>query len=55
MPITTVAFNFVGLFLYVAAAPVFIIEHLHLSERERTEQPSAGGVFVARPPMALAA
>jgi len=30
----TVAFNFGGLFLYVAAAPVFLIEHLHLSPRQ---------------------
>ncbi len=30
----TIAFNFVGLFLYVAAAPVFIIDILHLSARE---------------------
>jgi DHA1 family bicyclomycin/chloramphenicol resistance-like MFS transporter len=44
----TVAFNFVGLFLYVAAAPVFIIEHLHLSEREFGWFfiPSVSGIFL---------
>lgn len=44
----TVAFNFVGLFIYVAAAPVFIIEHLHLSQREFGWFfiPSVSGIFL---------
>jgi MFS transporter, DHA1 family, multidrug resistance protein len=44
----TVAFNFVGLFLYVASAPVFIIEHLHLSQREFGWFfiPSVAGIFL---------
>ena len=44
----TVAFNFVGLFIYVAAAPVFIIEHLHLSQREFGWFfiPSVAGIFI---------
>ena len=44
----TVAFNFVGLFIYVAAAPVFIIEHLHLSQREFGWFfiPSVAGIFL---------
>ncbi len=44
----TVAFNFVGLFVYVASAPVFIIEHLHLSQREFGWffVPSVAGVFL---------
>jgi DHA1 family bicyclomycin/chloramphenicol resistance-like MFS transporter len=44
----TVAFNFVGLFIYVAAAPVFIIEHLHLSQREFGWFfiPSVSGIFI---------
>ena len=29
-----VALNFAGFFLYIAAAPVFIIEHLHLGEHQ---------------------
>ena len=43
----TVAFNFVGLFVYVAAAPVFIIEHLHLSNRQFGWFfiPSVAGIF----------
>ena len=44
----TVAFNFVGLFIYVAAAPVFIIEHLHLSQRGFGWFfiPSVSGIFL---------
>ena len=44
----TVAFGFVGLFIYVAAAPVFIIDHLHLSQREFGWFfiPSVAGVFL---------
>ena len=44
----TVAFNFVGLFIYVAAAPAFIIEHLHLSQREFGWFfiPSVAGIFL---------
>ena len=44
----TVAFGFVGLFIYVAAAPVFIIEHLHLSQREFGWFfiPSVAGIFL---------
>lgn len=44
----TMAFNFVGLFIYVAAAPVFIIEHLHLSQREFGWFfiPSVAGIFL---------
>ena len=44
----TVAFNFVGLFIYVAAAPVFIIEHLHLTQREFGWFfiPSVAGIFL---------
>jgi len=44
----TVAFNFVGLFVYVAAAPVFIIEHLRLSQREFGWFfiPSVAGIFL---------
>lgn len=29
-----VAFNFAGFFLYIASAPVFIIQHLHLGEHQ---------------------
>lgn len=44
----TVAFGFVGLFIYVAAAPVFIIEHLRLSQREFGWFfiPSVAGIFL---------
>jgi DHA1 family bicyclomycin/chloramphenicol resistance-like MFS transporter len=44
----TVAFNFVGLFIYVAAAPVFIIDHLHLTQREFGWFfiPSVAGIFL---------
>jgi DHA1 family bicyclomycin/chloramphenicol resistance-like MFS transporter len=44
----TIAFNFAGLFLYVAAAPTFLIEHLHLSSRQFAWQflPSVAGIFV---------
>ena len=44
----TVAFNFVGLFLYVAAAPVFIIQQLHLSARGFGWLfiPSVSGIFL---------
>ncbi len=44
----TVAFNFVGLFIYVAAAPSFIIEHLHRSQREFGWFfiPSVAGIFL---------
>ncbi len=43
----TVALNFAGVFLYVAAAPVFIIQHLHLSAREFGWFfiPSVAGIF----------
>ncbi|HEX8954900.1 MAG TPA: multidrug effflux MFS transporter [Burkholderiaceae bacterium] len=42
-----VAFNFGGLFLYVAAAPVFLTEHLHLGPDQFAWQfiPSVGGIF----------
>jgi DHA1 family bicyclomycin/chloramphenicol resistance-like MFS transporter len=44
----TVGFGFVGLFIYVTAAPVFIIEHLHLSQREFGWFfiPSVAGIFL---------
>ena len=44
----TVALNFVGLFLYVASAPVFIISHLHLSARQFGWFfiPSVAGIFL---------
>lgn len=44
----TVAFNFVGLFIYVASAPVFIIDHLHLTQREFGWFfiPSVAGIFL---------
>jgi DHA1 family bicyclomycin/chloramphenicol resistance-like MFS transporter len=43
----TVAFNFIGLFIYVAAAPAFILQHLHLSAREFGWFfiPSVAGIF----------
>ncbi len=45
---TTMAFNFAGLFLYVAAAPAFIIQHLHLSARSFGWFfiPSVAGIFL---------
>ena len=44
----TVAFNFAGLFLYVAAAPVFLTQHLGLSVHEFAWQfvPMVGGIFL---------
>ena len=44
----TLAFNFVGLFIYVAAAPAFILEHLHRSQREFGWFfiPSVAGIFL---------
>jgi DHA1 family bicyclomycin/chloramphenicol resistance-like MFS transporter len=44
----TIAFNFAGLFLYVAAAPTFLIVHLHLSAQQFAWQflPSVAGIFV---------
>ncbi|MES2935258.1 MAG: multidrug effflux MFS transporter [Pseudomonadota bacterium] len=44
----TIAFNFAGLFLYVAAAPVFITQHLHLGPDQFGWQfvPSVAGVFL---------
>jgi DHA1 family bicyclomycin/chloramphenicol resistance-like MFS transporter len=30
----TIALNFSGFFLYIASAPVFVIDHLHLGERQ---------------------
>ena len=44
----TMAFNFAGLFLYVAAAPAFIIQHLHLSGRDFGWFfiPSVAGIFL---------
>ena len=43
-----IAFNFAGLFLFVAAAPVIIGEHLGLSEKEFSWQfvPMVGGLFL---------
>lgn len=42
------AFNFAGLFLYVAAAPVFLTEHLHLGPDEFGWQfiPMVAGIFL---------
>lgn len=42
-----VAFNFAGMFLYVAAAPVFLIESLHLGPAQFGWQfiPLVGGIF----------
>jgi MFS transporter, DHA1 family, multidrug resistance protein len=42
------AFNFAGLFLYVAAAPVFITQHLHLGADQFAWQfiPSVLGIFI---------
>ncbi|HEY5799743.1 MAG TPA: multidrug effflux MFS transporter [Burkholderiaceae bacterium] len=44
----TVAFNFAGLFLYVASAPVFITRHLGLGPSQFGWQfiPSVGGIFL---------
>jgi len=44
----TVAFNFAGLFLYVASAPVFLTQHLGLSAQGFGWQfvPMVGGIFL---------
>ncbi len=44
----TVAFNFAGLFLYVASAPVFLTQHLGLSAHQFGWQfvPMVGGIFL---------
>ena len=44
----TVAFNFGGLFLYVAAAPTFLLVHLGLSPHQFFWQfgPTVGGIFL---------
>jgi DHA1 family bicyclomycin/chloramphenicol resistance-like MFS transporter len=44
----TVAFNFAGLFLYVAAAPVFLTQHLGLGPDQFGWQfvPAVGGIFL---------
>ncbi len=44
----TVAFNFAGMFLYVAAAPVFLTEHLGLGAHQFGWQfvPSVAGIFL---------
>lgn len=44
----TVAFNFAGLFLYVAAAPVFLVEHLGLGADQFGWQfvPTVAGIFL---------
>jgi DHA1 family bicyclomycin/chloramphenicol resistance-like MFS transporter len=43
-----IAFNFAGLFLYVAAAPVFITQHLGLGPDQFAWQfvPAVGGIFL---------
>jgi DHA1 family bicyclomycin/chloramphenicol resistance-like MFS transporter len=43
-----IAFNFSGLFLYVAAAPVFVMRHLGLREDQFAWQfvPLVGGIFI---------
>lgn len=43
-----IAFNFAGLFLYVAAAPVFITKHLGLGPEQFAWQfiPAVGGIFL---------
>jgi MFS transporter, DHA1 family, multidrug resistance protein len=43
----TLAFNFAGMFLYVAAAPVFLVEHLKLGPDQFGWQfiPTVGGIF----------
>jgi DHA1 family bicyclomycin/chloramphenicol resistance-like MFS transporter len=42
-----IAFNFAGMFLYVAAAPVFLVEHLGLGPDQFGWQfvPTVGGIF----------
>lgn len=44
----TIAFNFAGLFIYVAAAPTFLLRHLHLNSQQFAWQflPSVAGIFV---------
>ncbi len=44
----TIAFNFAGLFLYVASAPVFLTRHLGLSAHQFAWQfvPMVGGIFL---------
>ena len=44
----TIAFNFAGLFLYIAAAPVFITQHLKLGADQFGWQfiPSVAGIFL---------
>lgn len=44
----TLACNFAGLFLYVAAAPVFLTEHLHLGPGDFAWQfvPAVAGIFL---------
>ena len=44
----TIAFNFAGLFLYVAAAPAFITQHLKLGPNQFAWQfvPSVAGIFL---------
>tara|TARA_R110001599_G_scaffold64023_3_gene179067 strand:+ start:695614 stop:696864 length:1251 start_codon:yes stop_codon:yes gene_type:complete len=43
----TIAFNFAGMFLYVAAAPIFLVESLHLGPAEFGWQfiPLVAGIF----------
>src|SRR5690606_39413069 len=43
-----IAFNFAGLFLYVAAAPIFITHHLGLGPEDFAWQfiPAVGGIFL---------
>lgn len=42
------AFNFAGMFLYIASAPVFVMQHLHLGERDFAWLfiPTIGGMVV---------
>lgn len=44
----TVAFNFAGLFLYIAAAPTFLTQHLHLGPDQFAWQfvPAVSGIFL---------
>ena len=44
----TIAFNFAGLFLYVASAPIFLTRHLGLSAQQFGWQfvPMVGGIFL---------
>jgi len=44
----TVALNFGGLFLYISSAPVFLIQHLHLTSSQFAWQfvPTVGGIFL---------